>query len=411
MIDIRDFGAVGDGINDDTGAIQQALNSVPGEGGAVLVSPGTFRITSGLAPKSGTKMVGCGFGSLIQCDPVGWLLQTPNNFGLLNLSNVVHVDVVDVHLRGTVSASQTMTPKIVYGQFASDISVEGCFLENSAFEGLWQGGDATQNKRWCVADNNISNVGFPAGNYYSLPAIQMNGVDALVQGNILTSVGTGIGASGARTVVSGNRINGFLLVGISTGDGIESASITITGNSIEADGLTAGNPHSIAIKIDDGSGGAHPHLVSENSIVLSASQANAGCRGIWATSARMAHVTGNVIELDGAGIGIELDGHQSTTNLFVENNLVYISGSLGGCTGIVGIPNGSANSLAVISSGNRIIGAQSSSNDFAYDFNYNGGGTLKALMIGDWADGGNVRCGANYYGSGQFTGIPINLSS
>ena len=38
MLNIRDFGAVGDGATKDTAAIQKALN----KGGTVVVPPGTF---------------------------------------------------------------------------------------------------------------------------------------------------------------------------------------------------------------------------------------------------------------------------------------------------------------------------------------------------------------------------------
>src|SRR5690349_6913717 len=46
---VKAFGAVGDGVTDDTAAIQAALNAVPGIGGVVYVPAGTYLLTSGLA--------------------------------------------------------------------------------------------------------------------------------------------------------------------------------------------------------------------------------------------------------------------------------------------------------------------------------------------------------------------------
>ena len=41
---VKDYGAFGDGIHDDTAAIQAAINSLPTTGGTVTVPPGTYLI-------------------------------------------------------------------------------------------------------------------------------------------------------------------------------------------------------------------------------------------------------------------------------------------------------------------------------------------------------------------------------
>lgn len=43
-ISVRDFGAVGDGVNDDSGAIQKAVNALPSRGGILLLPAGKYRI-------------------------------------------------------------------------------------------------------------------------------------------------------------------------------------------------------------------------------------------------------------------------------------------------------------------------------------------------------------------------------
>lgn len=56
---VTNFGAIGDGIVDDTAAFQAALDS----GGPILVPPGTYRITSTLhVRRDGTKLLGAGRG-------------------------------------------------------------------------------------------------------------------------------------------------------------------------------------------------------------------------------------------------------------------------------------------------------------------------------------------------------------
>ncbi len=56
ITDVKTVGAKGDGITDDTAAIQAALDN----GGCVYFPKGTYRITGSLYPKSNTKMFGCG---------------------------------------------------------------------------------------------------------------------------------------------------------------------------------------------------------------------------------------------------------------------------------------------------------------------------------------------------------------
>ncbi len=52
--DVQAFGAAGDGIHDDTQAIQRAIHAVPASGGAVVFPPGTYRITAPLILGDGT---------------------------------------------------------------------------------------------------------------------------------------------------------------------------------------------------------------------------------------------------------------------------------------------------------------------------------------------------------------------
>lgn len=56
ILSVVDFGAKGDGVSDDTQALQAALDA----GVAVVLPPGVYRITSELVLKTGTKLIGSG---------------------------------------------------------------------------------------------------------------------------------------------------------------------------------------------------------------------------------------------------------------------------------------------------------------------------------------------------------------
>lgn len=55
IISVKDFGAVGDGIVDDTAAIQAAIDSVPADGGIVYIPAGRYKVTSTIRVGNGSN--------------------------------------------------------------------------------------------------------------------------------------------------------------------------------------------------------------------------------------------------------------------------------------------------------------------------------------------------------------------
>jgi len=65
---VKDFGAVGDGVTDDTAAFQAAIDDLPDAGGVVSIPPGTYMVGN-LQLKSGTNLVGCGRATVLKARP------------------------------------------------------------------------------------------------------------------------------------------------------------------------------------------------------------------------------------------------------------------------------------------------------------------------------------------------------
>ena len=67
VANIKNFGAVGDGIVDDTLAIQSAIDSIPMSGGLVFLPVGIYKISAPLILKSNLSFVGASrFGAHIR---------------------------------------------------------------------------------------------------------------------------------------------------------------------------------------------------------------------------------------------------------------------------------------------------------------------------------------------------------
>ena len=93
----QDYGAVGDGVNDDTTAIQAALNATSANGSTVFFPPGIYLITASLVVNnSGTIVMGSGWGSQIQYD--GSVVTT----GAINASSATkRVFIRDIRISQT----------------------------------------------------------------------------------------------------------------------------------------------------------------------------------------------------------------------------------------------------------------------------------------------------------------------
>ncbi len=70
-IDVRAYEAKGDGMNDDTGELQAALDAVPPSGAVVFVPPGTYIVSQWLTIRSGTVLKGAGAATVFKRSAIG----------------------------------------------------------------------------------------------------------------------------------------------------------------------------------------------------------------------------------------------------------------------------------------------------------------------------------------------------
>jgi len=129
---VRQFGAKGDGVADDTAAIQAAIDALPARGGDVYLGDGRFNISSTLfigdgnggttvSTKNGIRLRGSGAGFAVSGTPVPSILQWTGPNGSTAL----------IYVRGQVSDIQ-ISDMMLYcnGQCAgiAFVSVSGCLI-------------------------------------------------------------------------------------------------------------------------------------------------------------------------------------------------------------------------------------------------------------------------------------------
>jgi hypothetical protein len=129
-INVKSFGAKGDGLTDDTNPIQNALNS---GAGIVLLPKGTYKITQSLTLPSNTTMVGAGRNRTI-------IIQFTNNIPIVDIGSGQYKGIKSMKLKFNAWQSNTQTNAKGIGKTTNDALGQSIFHEleiEGAYDGVY----------------------------------------------------------------------------------------------------------------------------------------------------------------------------------------------------------------------------------------------------------------------------------
>jgi len=220
-VSVKDFGAVGDGVTDDTAALQAAINYSSSMGYKLCVPPNTY-LTKALVMKSNLSLVGEGYLSCFSLYENQYMLA---NSVVAAASNV---SISNMRFIGN-KATYTTSSGGIYFARGNNYSVKNCVFENFAQVGVLCGLPSNgvidyPNQGKLFVDSNVfTNCG---NNGFGAIAVT-HGSDIVISNNICTSTDEKAGYGIDLEVNTGNYIsNATLSNNILTG-----CSMIIDGNS------------------------------------------------------------------------------------------------------------------------------------------------------------------------------------
>lgn len=169
VLNVKNFGAVGDGVHDDTEAIQAAIDSLPNGGGIVLLPCGSYIITNTLqigngdngalvSKKQGIKLIGTGGGfGQVSGSYVPTMIRYRGAEGAGTVAIKLNGRISDVVMSGFHLYCDTQPNAAIMGLSFSGCKFENIKITNPKKYGIFISGGDTLEGNYCI-NNHFENI-------------------------------------------------------------------------------------------------------------------------------------------------------------------------------------------------------------------------------------------------------------
>ena len=163
VVDVRTFGAKGNGATNDTAAIQKAINSLPSTGGTVVIPPGTYGIDAVTTLKLRSNVT-------LQMSPTTILGVIPNaaaHYEVLHIGGVSNVNINSGVLWGDRLTHKGTTGEHGFGAAvlgSSNVTITGTASNNMWGDGFYIGNGPTFGSSLKTRSTNVKLIDVTADN-------------------------------------------------------------------------------------------------------------------------------------------------------------------------------------------------------------------------------------------------------
>ena len=163
VVDVRTFGAKGNGVTNDTAAIQKAINSLPSTGGTVVIPPGTYGVDAVTMLKLKSNVT-------LQMSPTTILGVIPNaaaHYEVLSVGGVSNVNINSGVLWGDRLTHKGTTGEHGFGVAilgSSNVTVTGTASNNMWGDGFYVGNGPSFGSSLKTRSTNVKLIDVTADN-------------------------------------------------------------------------------------------------------------------------------------------------------------------------------------------------------------------------------------------------------
>jgi hypothetical protein len=137
VVSVKDFGATGNGLTDDTSAIKTAILAVKNAGGGDVIFPqGTYKVSATLQGADGVRLVGASATNRWRSARTGVVINYTGSGSAVAVTPSASVGIDSFQMYGIElngSSSSAGTNGLFLNAVASNSYIEGCLFENCTF--------------------------------------------------------------------------------------------------------------------------------------------------------------------------------------------------------------------------------------------------------------------------------------